>query len=288
MAYNQIAVIRSPRRIFLPIGSYVILLFCASLCFRSAMYAQEERGPALPDGEGKQLVAMVCSQCHGLKETAILRDGQKGWEEVVDRMVLYGAQLSPSEADLVTRYLATQLGPGLMHSAATPSGVAAGDGPMKISLPEGPGRQLVAERCALCHDLAKVISVHRTKADWESITIDMMQRGVNATPVETGTMIAYLQANFSTNTQTGTQSQQRAVSTGKDIFTQRCFVCHSVQPGQVLIGPSVYGEMREPHPKMTEAQIRTIVRDGKGKMPAFKDLLTKDETDQLLAYLRNL
>jgi cytochrome c5 len=198
MADNGIGVIRRSRRDFLKIGCYTSLLFCASLCFSSLVYGQEERGPALPDGDGKQLVTLVCSQCHGLRETQILRDGQKGWEEVVDRMVLYGAQLSPSEGDLVIRYLATQLGPGtrLVQKGAVPPQHALGERTMKISLPEGPGKELVAARCALCHDLEKVVSSTRSKADWESITINMVQRGMQSTPDEMQKMMSYLQANF--------------------------------------------------------------------------------------------
>jgi cytochrome c5 len=198
MADSGIGVICRSRRDFLKIGSYASLLFCASLFFSSLVYAQEERGPALPDGDGKQLVTLVCSQCHGLRETQILRDGQKGWEEVVDRMVLYGAQLSPSEADLVTRYLATQLGPGtrLVQKGAVPSQHVLGERTKIISLPEGPGKELVAARCALCHDLEKVVSSTRSKADWESITINMVQRGMQSTPDEMQKMMSYLQANF--------------------------------------------------------------------------------------------
>jgi len=178
------------------------LLLCASICLTGLAYAQDEgggRGPALPDGDGKQLVTVVCSQCHGLRQTQILRDGQSGWDEVVHRMVLYGAQLSPSEADLVTRYLAAQLGPGskdLMRSGALPPQTALGNGTKEISLPDGAGKDLVAARCVMCHDLERVVSSTRSKADWESITSNMVGRGLKATPDELQTMIAYLSTHF--------------------------------------------------------------------------------------------
>ena len=323
MGDNDIGVIRRAflqRKAFLKIGCFAGLLFCASLCFNSPVYGQEERGTALPDGDGKQLTTMVCSQCHGLKEIEILRDGQKGWQDTVDRMVLYGAQLSPSEADLVTRYLATQLGPdkglipdnGPMQSGTTPPQSTPGNATKKISLPAGPGKELVATRCAQCHKLEKVVSTTRSNADWESVTDNMVQRGMKATPNEVRTMISYLQANFSTNTpadprshtaadtrfhtppdpkphiQADPQVQEQSVRTGTAVFLQRCFQCHSVQPDQVKFGPSLYGEMRKPHPKMTAAEIRIILRDGKGRMPPFKDVLSKEDTDNLLAYIHGL
>jgi hypothetical protein len=159
---------------------------------------QDSREPALPEVDGKPLVAFACSQCHGLRETVILRDGESGWREVVNRMVLYGAQLSPSEANDVTHYLATQLGP---HNATAQIGAGlrhSGKLTKVISLPPGRGEELVSTRCALCHDLEKVVSVTRTKADWESVTDNMVQRGMKATPEEVQTMIAYLRANFGT------------------------------------------------------------------------------------------
>jgi cytochrome c5 len=177
------------------------LLLCAALCLTGVAHAQEEggRGPALPDGDGKPLVTVVCSQCHGLRQTEILRDGQNGWQDVVNRMVLYGAQLSPSEAQQVTHYLATELGPGskdLMRSGALPAQSPLGNGTKEITLPDGPGKDLVASHCVMCHDLERVASSTRSNADWQAITSNMVERGLKASPDELQTMIAYLSAHF--------------------------------------------------------------------------------------------
>ena len=169
-------------------------LFCFLLCFAGPLRAQEGRVPALPEGDGKQLVATACSQCHGLRQTQILRDGQNGWQEVVDRMVLYGAQLTPAEAATVTHYLAVQLGPGTdpMRSGTLPGGSK------EMTLPAGTGKDLVQTRCVLCHDLGRVVGSTRSKADWESITNNMVERGLKASPADIQTMVAYLSAQFGT------------------------------------------------------------------------------------------
>ena len=283
---------------------YRMNLLLAVLLCSGYLHGQEERGPALPDGEGKELVTFACSQCHGLRETQILRDGEKGWEEVVNRMVLFGAQLSPSEADAVTHYLATYLGPnsGIMSASASRQN-SMGDGIKRFLLPMGLGKELVAARCgAMCHDLERVVSSNRTKADWVSITNNMVQRGLKATPDEINTMIGYLQASFSAGTKpqivqsnfvkpmpvNNQQPQLGSARAGGEIFLQKCFQCHAVEPGAVRSGPSLFHEMRPPNPKKTAAQIRTILRDGKGKMPAYKDKLSKEDTDNLLAYIRSL
>jgi mono/diheme cytochrome c family protein len=76
---------------------------------------------------------------------------------------------------------------------------------------------------------------------------------------------------------------------GEEIFVQKCFQCHSVLEGQVeRLGPNLYHVSKSPHPKKTPTEIRKILADGKGKMPAFKDILTPEDTDNLLAYLRSL
>src|SRR5260370_15642837 len=54
---------------------------------------------ALPAGNGKDIVAVACAQCHGLKLILALRDGSVGWKHFVDDMILRGAQLTPQEAD---------------------------------------------------------------------------------------------------------------------------------------------------------------------------------------------
>jgi mono/diheme cytochrome c family protein len=85
---------------------------------------------------------------------------------------------------------------------------------------------------------------------------------------------------------------EEAVHAGQQVFTQRCFGCHSVIEGQQRFGPSLFGELKSPHPKRTPAEIRQILQNGQkgkiGTMPPFKDILTKEDTDNLMAYLRTL
>ena len=86
----------------------------------------------------------------------------------------------------------------------------------------------------------------------------------------------------------GANAQPPSVQHGKQIFLQRCMQCHSVNKGQVLIGPSLWGEMTTSPHKKTAAQIRVLLRDGKGKMPSWKAVLTPDDVDNILAYLHSL
>jgi len=141
---------------------------------------------ALPQGEGRDLAATACSQCHSLNVLMAGRDGPVGWKNHVHNMVLRGAQLTPREADTVIQYLVTNFGPGAPAATA-------------VALPSGPGKELVETRCAVCHTLERVTIVKRQKGDWDHIVANMYERcGVSA-PEEAQTIASYLADQFGRN-----------------------------------------------------------------------------------------
>jgi cytochrome c5 len=152
------------------------------------IYAQSPANN-LPAGPGKDLVAIACTQCHGLKLIVALRDGPVGWKRFVDDMILRGAQLTPQEADTVAQYLAKSFGPG---TSPMQSGLKTDP------LPAGEGEKLVESHCQLCHDLGRITTVARGKDEWNYTVNNMMTRaGTNvATQQEVLTMATYLTNNF--------------------------------------------------------------------------------------------
>ena len=78
------------------------------------------------------------------------------------------------------------------------------------------------------------------------------------------------------------------VQAGQQTFTKNCLLCHTYVQGQVTFGPNLYGELKPPHPKKTPAEVRELLKSGKGKMPPFKDKLTDQDVTNLLAYLHTL
>jgi mono/diheme cytochrome c family protein len=88
-------------------------------------------------------------------------------------------------------------------------------------------------------------------------------------------------------TQTNSAAKQHA-SNGQQVFIQKCMACHSVNKDQVMTGPSLWSETSKSPHKKSPAQIRTIIQDGKGKMPPWKTILTPDQVDDVIAYLRTL
>ena len=161
----------------------VLLVGALALVFGVATPLHAQTAGALPPGEGRDLVATACSQCHTLNVIMAGRDGPVGWKKHVYNMVLRGAQLTPREADTVIQYLITNFGPG------APAATAA-------ALPSGPGKELVETRCAVCHNLERVTVVKRQKRDWETVVANMYERWGMSAPDEVQAISAYLVAQF--------------------------------------------------------------------------------------------
>jgi len=166
-------------RLLLPIA-----LIAFSVSAATPLHAQTPG--ALPQGDGRDLAATACSQCHNLNVLMAGRDGPVGWKNHVYNMVLRGAQLTPREADTVIQYLVTNFGPGVPAASA-------------VALPSGPGKELVETRCAVCHTLERVTVAKRQKGDWDHIVSRMYERWGVSAPDEAQTIAAYLAAQFGRN-----------------------------------------------------------------------------------------
>jgi cytochrome c5 len=140
---------------------------------------------ALPPGEGRDLMATACSQCHPLNVIRSMREGAEGWKRHVYNMVTRGAQLNAREADTVVAYLAANFGPTTTAASA-----------IQVALPSGPGKELVEARCTVCHDLERVASAKRQKSEWPVLVANMVGRGAVATPDEAQAISIYLASHF--------------------------------------------------------------------------------------------
>jgi cytochrome c len=78
---------------------------------------------------------------------------------------------------------------------------------------------------------------------------------------------------------------------GKEVF-QPCSVCHNADSDEKKMGPGLKGLFKKDKlndgKKPTEANIRTRIEEGGNGMPSYKDLLTDQEKDDLIAYLKSL
>ena len=78
---------------------------------------------------------------------------------------------------------------------------------------------------------------------------------------------------------------------GKEVFEQ-CSVCHNADSDEKKMGPGLKGLFKKEKmvngKKPTEENVRAIVNAGGNGMPGYEDLLTAEERDHLLAYLKTL
>jgi cytochrome c6 len=82
-----------------------------------------------------------------------------------------------------------------------------------------------------------------------------------------------------------------AQNPGKAIFTSKCAICHGPDgQGTTSIGKSL--KIADLHSadvqKLSDADLKTVITNGKNKMPPFKGKLTDAQMLQVISYIREL
>jgi mono/diheme cytochrome c family protein len=90
-------------------------------------------------------------------------------------------------------------------------------------MPEGEGKQLVANICAGCHDLETVLTQRRNREDWNSTVANMISRGAQIFTDESATIVNYLAANYGPEATSGSSSD---LTPAGGLFRDKCFQCH--------------------------------------------------------------
>ncbi len=79
---------------------------------------------------------------------------------------------------------------------------------------------------------------------------------------------------------------------GKQQFQQMCAVCHNTDNDAKKVGPGLKGLFKRDKmvngKKPTEANVRDKIASGGNGMPAYKEMLSDSEMDDLVAYLKTL
>jgi len=78
---------------------------------------------------------------------------------------------------------------------------------------------------------------------------------------------------------------------GKAVFEQ-CGVCHNPDSDEKKMGPVLKGLFKKDKmtngKKPSDATVRARIDEGGSGMPAYKDMLSDTEKDDLIAYLKTL
>jgi cytochrome c len=78
---------------------------------------------------------------------------------------------------------------------------------------------------------------------------------------------------------------------GEKLFAAKCSVCHSADSNEKRVGPGLKGAKEGTLPSGRNANHDAILKqlnNGGGGMPVFKELLTDDEKEKLIAYVLSL
>jgi mono/diheme cytochrome c family protein len=78
---------------------------------------------------------------------------------------------------------------------------------------------------------------------------------------------------------------------GKEVFEQ-CGVCHNADSEEKKMGPGLKGLFKKDKltngKKPSDATVKAKIDEGGNGMPAYKDMLSDQEKEDLLAYLKTL
>ncbi|HEY4265950.1 MAG TPA: hypothetical protein VGM72_11580 [Micropepsaceae bacterium] len=66
---------------------------------------------SLPNGNGKELVATICTSCHDLSPVTEGGFSKDDWNMVIKSMIEMGADIKPDQATVLVNYLATNFPP---------------------------------------------------------------------------------------------------------------------------------------------------------------------------------
>ena len=151
-------------------------------------FAMAQQANVFPEGPGRDIVAVACTQCHAPQPFTQLRMGETGWRKQVENMVLRGAMIAPNELDVVTKYLTTAYGPGVPLPNAPAKST--------VSLATGPGANLVEGACGVCHGLDRVVAANRPGQQWTAIVHRMAEIGAQLDAEQSRQIISYLEQHY--------------------------------------------------------------------------------------------
>jgi len=87
------------------------------------------------------------------------------------------------------------------------------------------------------------------------------------------------------------QTDDRRAGKGRDVFAEYCIGCHGPDGrAQTDMSKKVGAAdlTSDAVQQQSDSQLRTVIKDGKGKMPSFDQKLSDSEISSVLAYLRQV
>ena len=124
--------------------------------------------------KAERLLNSSCTGCHDLRPVQTQALDAEGWTKVINSMIDKGARVSKDDVPVLVEYLAENNGP----------------------LPDGAGKQLILDKCTVCHDLKRVRQHLASPEEWADTLNAMLNEGLMLSDEEFATALRYLARNF--------------------------------------------------------------------------------------------
>jgi cytochrome c5 len=142
--------------------------------------AQVLSAQSLPAGAGGDVVRQRCVSCHESDIITSQRLSLTGWTRSVDKMVRWGATVTPAEREVLHPYLAEHFGPTPAASHATTEAGAAS----------------YTRACLVCHDADIIQQQKLSPTGWTRSVEKMMRWGAAVSEAEKTPLVDYLSSRY--------------------------------------------------------------------------------------------
>ena len=136
----------------------------------AAFAAAQDQGSA----KGEKIFNTTCMSCHDIRKIQTQALDADGWNAIVKSMMEYGAKIEKADVPLLVSYLEDNYGP----------------------LPDGDGKQILLNKCTVCHDLKRVRQHLASPQEWADLLGSMENEGLMLSEEEFVTVLKYLARNF--------------------------------------------------------------------------------------------
>jgi len=169
-------------RVLIVVGGGIVVVGTAAGWSAAAPAPSED----LPDGPGRQTTSARCLTCHGADIIREQRLARAAWTREVDKMIGWGASVTPTEKDEIVNYLSAQF--GINDSA-----------PVTATDANEPAAALFP-RCLSCHGMPLIEEQRLSAAGWKREIDKMVGWGASLTEPEIQLLTEYLSRKFGPGT----------------------------------------------------------------------------------------
>lgn len=125
-------------------------------------------------------------------------------------------------------------------AAALVTPLSAQDAEPARTLIAGPGAELTAARCGICHEVTHITRARLSRGEWQDNVRNMIERGAPIAPAEVAPIVDYLATYYSRDSAPPAAAEAPPAAAGDPVARllaeHGCNACHAL--GQKLVGPS--------------------------------------------------